>query len=192
MADEALSQADLARIFGVSRPSVSHYLSGRTEPSIGQISTVAKHIGVSLDYLIYGEAADRTDVPLLTWDMIEPYVNRGVLDAQTGDLNYLRCAVRSCSDRTFAVKVQGDSMDSNGGYRHGDVVFVDPDKTPRHGHDVIISPKGQRPVLRRLSIGEDGERSYRALNRRLPVHIARPDPAARIYGVVVFSGCFRG
>lgn len=192
MADEALSQTDLARVFGVSRASVSHYLSGRTEPSIGQISDVAKYIGVSLDYLIYGKPTERVDVPLLSWEMIEPYVKHGVLDGARGDVNYLRCTVRSCSERTFAVRVQGDSMDSDGGYRHGEVIFVDPDKSPVHGHDVVVKVGEQRLVLRRLSIHEDGQRYFRALNRHLPVNVTGPDPGAEIYGVVVFSGRFRG
>lgn len=191
MADEALSQADLAPIFGVSRASVSHYLSGRTEPSIDQISAVAKHIGVSLDYLIYGEQAERNDAPLLSWDMIEAYVNTGIIHALPTEMTYIRCAARHCSERTFAVKVQGDSMDSNGGYRHGDVVFVDPDKLPEHGHDVIVKLAEQRLVLRRLSIHEDGTRYIRALNSNVPLNVEGPVEGVRIYGVVIFSGCFR-
>lgn len=191
MADEALSQADLAPVFGVSRAAVSHYLSGRTEPSIDQLSAVAKHIGVSLDYLIYGEATESTDAPLLSWNMIETYVNDGIIDAASSDVTYIRCAVRSCSEKTFAVKVQGDSMDANGGYRHGDVIFVDPDKLPRHGHDVIVKLGEHRLVLRRLSIHEDGTRYFRSLNLNLPMNLETPAEPARIYGVVIFSGSFR-
>ncbi len=178
-------------MFGVSRAAVSHYLSGRTEPSIDQISAVAKHIGVSLDYLIYGETTERTDVPLLMWDMIESYLDNENFDIAPADVTYLRCAVRSCSGLTFAVKVQGDSMDSNGGYRHGDVIFVDPDKPPAHGHDVIVKLTGQRLVLRRLSINEDGTRYFRALNPNVPMNFEGPVDIARIFGVVIFSGCFR-
>lgn len=191
MGDEALSQADLAPIFGVSRAAVSHYLSGRTEPSIEQISAVARHIGVSLDYLIHGKPAERSDVPLLSWNMIESYLNDDDFDPTPPDATYIRCAVRSCSNRSFAVKVQGDSMDSNGGYRHGDVIFVDPDKRPAHGRDVIVKLAEQRMVLRRLSIHEDGTRYFRALNPNVPMNFEGPVEIARIYGVVIFSGCFR-
>lgn len=191
MGDESLSQADLAPVFGVSRAAVSHYLSGRTEPSIDQISAVAKHIGVSLDYLIYGETTERTDVPLLTWDMIESYLDDGATGAVPANVPYIRCAVRSCSGRSFAVKVQGDSMEANGGYRHGDVIFIDPDKLPAHGHDVIVKLAEQRLVLRRLSIHEDGTRYFRALNLNVPMNFEGPVEIARICGVVVFSGCFR-
>lgn len=191
MGDEALSQADLAPVFGVSRAAVSHYLSGRTEPSIDQISAVAKHIGVSLDYLIYGETTERTEVPLLLWDAIESYLADDKFDVMPANVTYIRCAVRSCSNRTFAVKVQGDSMDSNGGYRHGDVIFVDPDKLPAHGQDVIVKLAKQRVVLRRLSIHEDGTRYFRALNPNVPMNFEGPAEIARIYGVVIFSGCFR-
>lgn len=190
MADEALSQADMAPVFGVSRAAVSHYLSGRTEPSIGQISAVAKHIGVSLDYLINGEAIEPTEAPLLSWEIIESYSD-AQLFAPTKEFSYLRCPVRSCSNRTFAVKVQGDSMDANGGYRHGDVIFVDPEKPARHGHDVIVKLAEQRLVLRRLSVHEDGRKYYRAINRRLPMNVEGTDSVTRIYGVVIFSGCFR-
>lgn len=191
MADEALSQSDLAPIFGVSRAAVSHYLSGRTEPSIDQISAVARHVGVSLDYLIHGETFDHTDAPLLSWSMVKSYVNDGLISGPESDVTYVRCAVRSCSRRTFALKVQGDSMDSTGGYRHADVIFVDPDRTSGHGNDVIVELARDRLLLRRLSIQEDGKRYVRALNRNLPMSVEGPIEAAHIYGVVVFSGCFR-
>jgi SOS-response transcriptional repressor LexA len=191
MGDEALSQADLAPVFGVSRAAVSHYLSGRTEPSIEQISAVAKYIGVSLDYLIHGETIERSDVPLLMWDMIESYLAVDAACAVPENVPYIRCAVRSCSSRSFAVKVQGDSMDASGGYRHGDVIYVDPDKPPAHGHDVIVKLAEQRLVLRRLSVHEDGTRYFRALNMNVPMNFEGPVELARIYGVVIFSGCFR-
>lgn len=82
-------------------------------------------------------------------------------------------------------------MDSNGGYRHGDVVFVDPDRTPGHGNDVIVELARGSLLLRRLSIQEDGKKYVRALNRNIPTTIEGPVEAERIYGVVVYSGCFR-
>lgn len=191
MADEVLSQADLAPVFGVSRAAVSHYLSGRSEPSISQLSAVAGHIGVSLDFLINGRTTERSDAPLLQWEMIPAYTRGNFIDLASRVASYVRCPVRSCSERTFAVKVQGDSMDSSGGYRHGDVIFVDPDKNARHGHDVIVELAEERLLLRRLSVHEDGTRYFRATNRELPVNVESSDPVTRICGVVIFSGRFR-
>lgn len=78
------------------------------------------------------------------------------------NVTYIRCVVRSCSNRTFEVKAQGDSMDANGGYRPGDVIVVDPDKPAAHGRDVIVEPAERRLARRRPSIHEDVTRYFGA------------------------------
>lgn len=190
MANEGFSQADLAPVFGVSRAAVSHYLSGRTEPTVPQIAAVAKHIGISLDYLLNGNVAGQRGVPLLYWSEIESYLS-GEHGTRSRDGNYVRCPAWSCSAQTFAVRVQGDSMESAGGYRHGDLIFVDPEETLTHGCDIIVRLPGQRLVLRRLSIHEDGRKYLKALNPNLPANVVEFPEITRVYGVVVFSGRFR-
>ncbi|MDH3640210.1 MAG: LexA family transcriptional regulator [Gammaproteobacteria bacterium] len=191
MASQGFSQTDLAPVFGVSRAAVSHYLSGRTDPTVPQIAAVAKHMGISLDYLLNGNAVRQRGVPLLYWSEIDSYASNGERSGSTTDVNYVRCPVWSCSAQTFAVKVQGDSMESDGGYRHGDLIFVDPQENLIHGRDIIVKLPRQRLVLRRLSIHEDGCKYLRALNGGLPEHVIEFSVVKRVYGVVVFSGCFR-
>ncbi len=67
MIDAGFSQADLAPVFGVSRASVSHYMTGRSEPTIRQLAAVARYLRISLDYLINGDHRQNLVVPVLSW-----------------------------------------------------------------------------------------------------------------------------
>lgn len=191
MASEGFSQADLAPVFGVSRAAVSHYLSGRTEPTVPQIAAVAKYMGISLDYLLNGDAGRQRGVPLLRWREIESHLADKGPGISLNDGQYIRCPVWSCSVQTFAVKVQGDSMEAENGYRHGDLIFVDPQQTLSHGRDVIAKLTGERLVMRRLSVHEDGRKYLRTINTNLPASVVDFANVIDIYGVVVFSGRFR-
>ena len=46
------SQTELAKQLGTEPSHVCHWESGRREPSIGNFSSIASVLGVSLDYLI--------------------------------------------------------------------------------------------------------------------------------------------
>ncbi len=51
-----LSQTDLAQLLGVDTSLISRWEKGEREPSLGQQTAFARAIGVSLDYLLHGEA----------------------------------------------------------------------------------------------------------------------------------------
>jgi transcriptional regulator with XRE-family HTH domain len=50
-----LSQADLAAIFNLARPSVGAYEEGRAEPKIDTVIQMAQHFGISIDLLLTKE-----------------------------------------------------------------------------------------------------------------------------------------
>ncbi len=188
MNERRLSQADLAPVFGVSRASVSHYLTGRNEPTIQQIAAIAQYFQVSLDYLISGREKAAFVVPVLEWSQIYTYIKKENGDSRTTPMDYISCPRQNCSRRTYAIEVQGDSMAGVGGYYHGDLIFVDPDEHPVHESDVIVRLIDQRILFRRLSIHEDASMYLRSINHNLPLETISFQIVANILGAVVFSG----
>lgn len=191
MIDRGFSQADLAPVFGVSRASVSHYLTGRNEPTIYQIADVARHFDVSLDFLVSGGMQDNLIVPKISWNQIQRYLKGGNGESAFPRQHCVPCPVRHCSRRTFAVEVQGDVMMAQSGYEHGDLIFVDPDVKAAHGCDVIARLTDQRLLFRRLSVHEDGTMYLRSLNQDLSVDAISFKMVAEICAVTIFSGRFR-
>lgn len=49
---ENTSQAKIASLFGVKQPTYSSWELGRKEPSLGIVCDIAKHYGVTTDYLL--------------------------------------------------------------------------------------------------------------------------------------------
>lgn len=191
MIDRGFSQADLAPVFGVSRASVSHYLTGRSEPTIYQIADVARYFDVSLDFLVSGSMWDNLIVPKISWNEIQPYLE-GANHESTFPREYtVPYPVRHCPKRTFALEVQGDSMMGQSGYEHGDLIFLDPDADVTHGCDVVARMTDHRLLFRRVSIHEDGAKFLRSLNQHLRRDVISFKKVAEICGVVIFSGRFR-
>ena len=50
-----LSQSELARMLGTDPSHVAHYEAGRREPTFGNSVSMAKALGVSMDYLAGNE-----------------------------------------------------------------------------------------------------------------------------------------
>ena len=68
MSEQGVSQNDIIPIMGVkSSGAISHYFTGRNEPSMKSIDALAKHLNVSPQYLIYGGDKNReVDGKLIT------------------------------------------------------------------------------------------------------------------------------
>jgi len=63
MRDKGITQQDLVTVLKVgTRGAVGHYFTGRSEPSLDQFESLAKHLGVSLAWLISGQ--EQTSVPI--------------------------------------------------------------------------------------------------------------------------------
>jgi transcriptional regulator with XRE-family HTH domain len=63
MLEKQVTQQDLVTVLKVgTRGAVGHYFTGRSEPSLDQFGSLAKHLGVSLPWLISGQ--EQTSVPI--------------------------------------------------------------------------------------------------------------------------------
>lgn len=90
-----------------------------------------------------------------------------------------------CSALTYALKVEGISMEPE--YRHGDIIFVDPEVEPTHGADVVVRQTNKEHVFKRLVI-EGKTKMLRALNADWPgPRLCELEPGTTIAGVVVYQ-----
>ena len=56
--------------------------------------------------------------------------------------------------RTVALRVSGESMEPD--YKHGDLIYIDPDAVPLHGKDVIVRfPDSNEVTFKRLVLESD-------------------------------------
>jgi len=124
-------------------------------------------------------------VPLISW------VQAGAWCAahdpfHPGDADeWLPCPARHSSN-TFALKVIGDSMDGPGGYREGEIVFVDPAIAATPNRDVVARTPDGKVTFKRLK--EDSEGRYLlALNPAWPDRVIRCPVGTLICGVVIGS-----
>jgi transcriptional regulator with XRE-family HTH domain len=60
MAEQGVSQNDIMPVMGVkSSGAISHYFTGRNEPTIKALNNLAKYLNVSPQYLLYGGDKNR-------------------------------------------------------------------------------------------------------------------------------------
>ena len=53
--EQNLTQKELSLSSRVTEASLSHYIHGTRKPSVKAAASLARSLGVSLDYLVYGE-----------------------------------------------------------------------------------------------------------------------------------------
>jgi len=142
-----LSQQAIADHFGVSAQAVSQWETGSTRPGTARIATLARLLGVHLEWLLDGQgsqaasgdpaergAAATTTVPVIdyvtagSWsEVVDPFMPGGGFDYIGTDL------VISAS--AFALIIDGGSMAPE--FEAGDKIIIDPTVTPRPGEFVV-------------------------------------------------------
>jgi SOS-response transcriptional repressor LexA len=180
---------------GVTPSAVSSWFStGRISKE--KLALAAELLEVRIEELISGDSADVSDlieipppgapaalsVPLLSWvragDFCESPGQFCMEDAE----EFLPRPLFNTSKKTFALLVRGDSMDVSGGYREGEIVYIDPDVSPTPGRDVLAKTESGM-TLKRYKEDEDGPYLLQLNGNK----IIRP-ANWHVCGVVVFSG----
>jgi SOS-response transcriptional repressor LexA len=169
------------------------------DPQAGNLERIAKAFGLSLAELAEmdqeGEpATEATDVlklvekstrvALMSWARVASLAD-ALDNPQPGDSEEWMPRPKYAGDRTFALRVRGESMEPE--YQHGDIIFVDPDVAPKHGKDVVVRLNDRNEVVfKRLVV--EGEFEYlKPTNPNWPSKITEISayPDARIVGVVI-------
>ncbi|AWK84057.1 helix-turn-helix domain-containing protein [Photobacterium damselae] len=91
-----------------------------------------------------------------------------------------------CSNRTFALRIKGDSMEPR--FEEGDLIFVDPDQLdPPTGKYIVAQLEGSsEATFKQLQI-TDGQKMLKALNPNYPsdMRYLKIDSNCKIIGTVV-------
>lgn len=187
----------------VSLVAIRKWLLGENLPSKESVDELAKIVGTTKEQLyssnqtIISGVADistpyKSDVrpvkalrvPILSWVQAGTFCN-SESQVLPYDCDMILCPVPDASDRTFALRVIGDSMTAPYGrsYPDGTVIFVDPEEEAAPGKRVVARAD-QGYTFKELAINELGERYLKALN---PHHKPIFDKGIEVCGVVIGS-----
>ena len=180
---EGMTEAQLASTVGVPLRTVEAILNGWDPQSPAMWEQFAKYFRMNVDFLRIGESAhartrvefpgsathsaagDIRKIPLLSWHRMGEVTTRknlpGVIQAEamveTTDVS---------GTRTFALKVQDDSMEPM--FSEGEIIFVNPDLEWKAGDYVVTNCQdrhGESPLLRQVKpLG--GQFMLHPLNRK--------------------------
>lgn len=197
-------QRALARAAGVEPQAVTKWLKGAV-PKPEQLERIASWVGI--DYSVLRVLADSPrlsdspidasglrevstssgDVPLISWttaghwgDVEDPYAP-GVAET------WLPCPDRH-SSRTFALEIQGVSMENPGGedsFRDREIIYVDPLIQPEHGDYVVARLDDDGKATFKQLIIEGDRKVLKALNPAWNPRLIELDENASIIGVYI-------
>ena len=185
-----LTQEDVAKAAGVSRPAVVQWESGESVSIKGEnLIRVAKCLGVDPAWLVYESNTSpfvppnfARLVPLISWvkagdwsEASDPYA---VGDAEEWIPYYSKCG-----ENTFAVRVSGISMEPE--FKDGEVIIVDPSIEARHNSYVVVRMEPDNSVTFKQLVVESTTRYLRPLNPQWHEQLIEIDGNTRICGVVI-------
>lgn len=190
-----LTQGQFGKLAGVSKQAVSNWERGETTPDRDAIRSLRLEAGIDPDWLregrgpvflpgwdegkringVEGENVSpgpdiRAEIPLISW--VQAGAWQEVQDPlQPGEYERLIPVTRRFSKRAYALRVQGDSMQSAEGpsFPDGSVICVEPEQVARSGSFVVARlDDSMEATFKQLVI--DGDRRYlKPLNPRYPI-----------------------
>ena len=144
--EKGVTQQQLADAIGISRVAVSKWESGDTKDlKRDNLIGIAKFFGITIaDLLDVKEEPnvqiamklypDRRGYPVISY--VQAGTWREVVDSfPRGGADEYRMASNEYGPHTFALRIVGNSMEPE--FMEGDLVFIDPDVTPRPGNYVV-------------------------------------------------------
>ena len=185
-----LSQAEVAKNVGIAQPTLSELERGLSDGTkfIVQLASALK---VSVVWLESGEGLMENDdynvvpgpriggeVPIISWVQAGDY--RLVVDNfQPGDCEDTVTATIRVKRHTYALRVQGDSMEPD--FREGDILIVEPEMDAEPG-DFVIAKNGDGEATFKKLVKDGPDWYLKPLNPAYPMK--KMSDSVRIVGVV--------
>lgn len=204
--NKGLSQSKLGELVGISQTAIQYIENGRNQSST-KIFEIAKVLGVTPDWLLYGKenaipTADKVApksntmhlgmtnegafVPVISWVTAGNFHSVETLPADEL-IKWVPCPVAH-SENTFALRVVGVSMENPNGkpsFEDGDIIYVDPDRVPENKSLVVVTLEGSSSAtFKQLVIETDGM-YIQPLNPNWHEKVIKIDGSAVINGVVI-------
>lgn len=191
--EKNLKAADLARATKKSAVSAKKWLDGVSVPTAENLKTIAKFLGVTDDWLLFGGKEQQTVdnnvsskparlAPVLSWVQAGTFTNVQAVDmSQVKEWLPLPDECSNC----FYLKVQGISNQPD--FLEGDYILVDPDVyySDMQSGDMIVVRKFEDATFKKLVIETDGSRYMQALNPNFQPNIIPLDEHCHFVGQVV-------
>lgn len=191
--EKNLKAADLARATKKSAVSAKKWLDGVSVPTAENLKTIAKFLGVTDDWLLFGGKEQQTVdnnvsskparlAPVLSWVQAGTFTNVQAVDmSQVEEWLPLPDECSNC----FYLKVQGISNQPD--FLEGDYILVDPDVyySDMQSGDMIVVRKFEDATFKKLVIETDGSRYMQALNPNFQPNIIPLDEHCHFVGQVV-------
>lgn len=188
-----LTQYDLAELTGSSQTSIQKIERGDTK-NPRNIEALARALKCTPEYLQFGIAESinsnvapgptlKAAVPLISW--VQAGAWSEISEIKAYDAERFMCPV-NCSDLTFALKVQGVSMEPK--FYDGDLIFVDPEAECIHGSYVVARLDDDNQATFKQLIIESGHKFLKAANPAWPEQLIPINGNCTLVGKVVFAG----
>ena len=189
-----LRAVDLVKITKVSKGTVSQWLNGIAKPSGLNIINLAKALRCDPEWLLYGKGNPEKNTitplnklqgqyPMLDWVQAGNWSTINELSRHEAD--HYPCPVK-CSDRTFLLKVRGQSMSPT--FNEGELIFIDPEVEAINGKYVVARLDDENEASLKQLIIEGGHKFLKAANPQWPTPIQPVNGNCTVVGVVIFAG----
>tara|TARA_R110002124_G_scaffold80776_2_gene213530 strand:- start:1470 stop:2090 length:621 start_codon:yes stop_codon:yes gene_type:complete len=188
-----LTQAALSEMIGIAQQSLQSIESGKIEKP-RKIIELAEALETTPEYLQFGIGENENSnvapgptlkaaVPLISW--VQAGAWSEISEIKAYDAERFMCPV-NCSDLTFALKVQGVSMEPK--FYDGDLIFVDPEAECIHGSYVVARLDDNNEATFKQLIIESGHKFLKAANPNWPEQLIPINGNCTLVGKVIFTG----
>ncbi|MEJ2912759.1 LexA family protein [Pseudoalteromonas sp. C12FD-1] len=188
-----LTQVQLAEKAGIIQQSLQKIENGTTK-NPRNIQALANALDCAPEFLLFGIGENensnvapgptlKASVPLISWVQAGAWSEINEIREFEAD-RYL-CPVK-CSDKTFALKVQGVSMEPK--FYDGDLIFVDPEAECIHGSYVVARLDDNNEATFKQLIIESGQKFLKAANPNWPEQLIPINGNCTLVGKVIFTG----
>ena len=201
MLDMDVSNAKLARMIGVSRPTIGNWIDGKSAPTGENLTNLANALKVDPNWLMSGKESqarfdnnvdvskkipfDGSPIPVISWvaaGSFEP-IETVLKDAE---INEYLPPIRECGKNGYGLVVTGISMLPK--FEPEDRIYVNPDfqvMDLKTGDLVIVSCAGDSEATFKQLIIEGATKYLKPLNPKWDEQIIKLTEGCRLVGKVV-------
>lgn len=201
MLDMDVSNAKLARMIGVSRPTIGNWIEGKSAPTGENLTNLANALKVDPNWLMSGKESrvrldnnvdisqkipfDGFSIPVISWVAAGSFgpIETVLRDAEVDE--YLQ-PIKECGKNGYGLVVTGISMSPK--FEPEDRIYVNPDfqvSDLKTGDLVIVSCAGDNEATFKQLIIEGTTKYLKPLNPKWDEQIIKLTEDCRLVGKVV-------
>ncbi len=164
MKDKGITYDDLAERFSVSKGAVSHWMTGKREPSLKDIAAILFYVGINNPTIISDGmiSVDKANIvrkipvfeyPLLTKEQIMAFTIEEMKFSKKDGIKWIP-STKKATDAAFWFKVEGHSMTAPQGgspsFPEGILILVDPNESVKDGDFCVANIYTHEFTFKRL------------------------------------------